>query len=234
MARALDTIPTSIQLDNALTEPLVAGAVRIPAGASNLAIDLSKLGGEPSGGAPVGPSEREQVWNAIASNSKARNSGLPITVDSTTPSVTLGADDWAVPGAQPVVTADTFVRNAGSGIPLPAITGISILGTGTTQDVIVTFNTPIRKANGTAIGTGDITLAFAQNGGAATNAVIASLTKIDGATALDVNDTVVRINLTITGTPNGLERLTVTQTTNVYNQAGQNNNAQTAVVLMST
>lgn len=55
----------------------------------------------------------------------------------------------------------------------------------------------------------DFNLAFAQNGGDATAASISGLKKLDGATALEGGEIAVRATLSITGTPSGVETITI-------------------------
>jgi hypothetical protein len=68
------------------------------------------------------------------------------------------------------------------------------------------YNTAL--ANG-ALEVADLNLAFAANGGAATAASISSLTKLDGTTALEGGEIGIRAFISITGTPNGLETITI-------------------------
>ena len=78
-----------------------------------------------------------------------------------------------------------------------------------------------------ALEASDFTLSFAQNSGNATNASIISIKKNDNtaeasATALSGGETVIRVFLNITGTPSGVETITITPLngTSIYNGNG--------------
>lgn len=79
---------------------------------------------------------------------------------------------------------------------------------------------------GTASATGavevaDYVLTFKQNGGNATAASISSLTKLDGTTALAGGEVGIRVKLSITGTPSGVETISISPAVDsVYNAAG--------------
>jgi hypothetical protein len=79
----------------------------------------------------------------------------------------------------------------------------------------------------TALSAGKFALTFTQNGGTATNAVISSIKKNNNtaegsASALVGGETTVRVFLTVTGTPNGLETIEIKPAngTSVYDKAG--------------
>jgi len=108
----------------------------------------------------------------------------------------------------------------------PTITGKTLGGGNSYVDV--TFSEPVYSAsNGTGALTKDsFALLFNQNGGGATNVTINSATKTDGS-ALAGGETTVRLHLTVTGTPTGVETIEVKPAngTSIYDAAG--NAAQT-------
>jgi hypothetical protein len=77
-----------------------------------------------------------------------------------------------------------------------------------------------------ALQANDFTVSFNRNGGVATNAVVSSIKKNNNtsegsAGALSGGETVIRMFLTLTGTPGGVEILTVTANSNsIYNSSG--------------
>lgn len=73
----------------------------------------------------------------------------------------------------------------------------------------------------TALTAGKLALTFTQNGGTATNTVISSVKKTDG-TALTGGESTVRVFLTVTGTPNGLETIEIkpANSTSIYDLTG--------------
>ena len=90
-----------------------------------------------------------------------------------------------------------------------------------------------------ALQANDFTVSFSRNGGVATNAVVSSIKKNDNtsegsASALSGGETVIRMFLTVTGTPGGVESLTVTANANsIYNSSGtamSNSNALSATL----
>ena len=72
-----------------------------------------------------------------------------------------------------------------------------------------------------ALETTDFTMTFAQNSGNATAASISSI-KNNSGNALSGGESVIRINLSITGTPSGVETITITpaSSTSIYDVAG--------------
>jgi hypothetical protein len=68
------------------------------------------------------------------------------------------------------------------------------------------YNTTLASG---ALEIADLNLTFAANGGDATAASISSLKKLDGTTALEGGEIGIRSFLSITGTPNGLETITI-------------------------
>ena len=93
----------------------------------------------------------------------------------------------------------------------------------------VTMNEAVYNADGGsgALEATDFTLTFAQNSGSATDVSISSVKQNDNvaegsASALAGGETVIRFFLTITGTPSGVETITITpvDATSIYDVAG--------------
>jgi len=103
----------------------------------------------------------------------------------------------------------------------PTITGKTLGGGNSYVDV--TFSEPVYSAsNGTGALTKDsFALLFNQNGGGATNVTISSATRTDGS-ALAGGETTVRLHLTVTGTPTGVETIEIkpANDTSIYDEAG--------------
>ena len=107
---------------------------------------------------------------------------------------------------------------------LIALAETASVPTGTSADLAadntyidITMSTAVYNATGGsgALETTDFTLTFAQNSGSATAASISSVKQNDdtaeaSATALAGGETVIRIFLSITGTPSGVETITIT------------------------
>ncbi|MFL3024871.1 MAG: hypothetical protein ACJZ1P_03300, partial [Candidatus Neomarinimicrobiota bacterium] len=94
----------------------------------------------------------------------------------------------------------------------------------------ITLSESIYNTNGGsgALEVSDFNLTFAQNNGNATAASISSIKKNDNtsegsATSLSGGETVIRIFLNITGTPSGVETITIAPTngSSIYNASGQ-------------
>ena len=87
--------------------------------------------------------------------------------------------------------------------------------------VTVTFSEAIYDTTGGsgALETGDFAVTFTQNGGDATGATVSSL-ETSGGAALSGGETVVRVYLSITGNPSGVETVEIkpTNSTSIYDQ----------------
>src|SRR5688572_30841648 len=85
---------------------------------------------------------------------------------------------------------------------------------GATQDVFnryvdVNFDPSVEGVGGGPLELADLDLVFTQNiGGVATNASITSITKVDGS-PLTGGEDIVRMNLSITGNPSGVETIEI-------------------------
>jgi len=88
----------------------------------------------------------------------------------------------------------------------PAISGYSHDPLNRFVDVF--FDPNAYHSSGGAVVASDLQLNFVQNGGTATNVVIASVTTTAGG-ALSGGENVIRVNITVTGTPDGLELIQV-------------------------
>ena len=104
--------------------------------------------------------------------------------------------------------------------------------------VDVTFNAGAYNTNGDALNTTNFSLAFSQNGGPATAATISSIKKddftfADSASVLLGGETVIRMFLSIAGTPSGVETILIKPADNssMYSSDGT---AMSAVASIST
>jgi hypothetical protein len=91
----------------------------------------------------------------------------------------------------------------------PRFAGAKIADDNTYIDLYFTeeaYNTALASG---ALAIADLNLTFAQNGGDATAASISSLTKLDGTTALEGGEIGIRVFLSITGTPSGVETIAI-------------------------
>lgn len=84
---------------------------------------------------------------------------------------------------------------------------------GSTIDILnryvdINFDPNAYNSSGGAVTTSDLTIVFDQNGGTATNVTISSVTKTTGA-ALTGGESTIRVNLSITGSPNGVEEIEI-------------------------
>jgi len=99
----------------------------------------------------------------------------------------------------------------GAGVPGTyelLIVGYSLDNLNTYIDL--SFDYGVYNSTGAApVAASDLAIIFAANGGTATNAVIASVTKTTGA-ALTGGELTIRVNLTVTGTVDGLETIEIT------------------------
>ena len=112
---------------------------------------------------------------------------------------------------------------------IPTIASSSLSNDNSYVDLTISqavYNTVVGSG---ALEASDFTLVFAQNSGNATGVTISSIKKDDNtaegsATALSGGETVVRVFLSITGKPSGVETVTITPTngTSIYNALGLN------------
>jgi hypothetical protein len=91
---------------------------------------------------------------------------------------------------------------------LPVFTGATLAADNSTLDI--TFSEAVYDTAGGsgALETSDFTLTFSQNGGDATDTTISSVTRIND-TPLTGGETDIRLHLSITGAPNGVETIEV-------------------------
>ncbi|MFC2019121.1 6-bladed beta-propeller [Chloroflexota bacterium] len=107
----------------------------------------------------------------------------------------------------------------------PASDGPRIIAASLASDnayVDVTFDEGVYNTNGGsgALETGDLAITFTQNGGNATIVTIVSVTQPTGQTLFG-GETVIRVNLAITGTPSGVETVEIRPVANaIYNSSG--------------
>lgn len=76
----------------------------------------------------------------------------------------------------------------------------------------VNFDPDAYHSSGGAVVASDLQVVFVQNGGVATACSISSITRQDG-TALQGGENLIRVNLSITGNPSGVEEITIKPTT---------------------
>jgi hypothetical protein len=100
-------------------------------------------------------------------------------------------------------TAKTLAMALG---PAPSIAAATLVNTNVYADV--TFTEGVYKSTGAALAASDFAITFAANGGTASDCTIASVTKVPTG-ALVGGETVIRFNLTITGTPDGSETIQI-------------------------
>ncbi len=107
------------------------------------------------------------------------------------------------------------------GADCPTIDSASLASDNSYIDITVSEPVWGDTSSTTVLTSGKFTLVFNQNGGSATGATISSITKTTGG-VLDGSETTIRINLSITGTPNGFETIAVKPLngTSIYNAAG--------------
>ena len=109
----------------------------------------------------------------------------------------------------------------------PSISSSSLANDNSYIDIIISEAIYNTNGGSGALEASDFTLTFAQNSGNTTNVTISSIKKNDNiaeasATALSGGETVIRIFLNITGTPSGVETITITPLngTSIYNGNG--------------
>jgi hypothetical protein len=107
------------------------------------------------------------------------------------------------------------------GVTCPTIVSGTLASDNSYIDVTVSEPVWGDNSSTTVLAANKLKVIFVQNGGSATAATISSITKTSGG-ALDGSETVIRVNLSITGTPNGLETIAIKALngTSVYNAAG--------------
>ncbi|KKL90129.1 hypothetical protein LCGC14_1907780, partial [marine sediment metagenome] len=88
--------------------------------------------------------------------------------------------------------------------------------------VDVTFSEGVYGAAAGILQVSDFALIFAQNAGSATGANITNVTQNDGVTALTGGETIIRVHLSITGSPDGLETVEIKPAggASIYDAAG--------------
>jgi hypothetical protein len=116
----------------------------------------------------------------------------------------------------PAITGDWGIIISG-----PNITSGTLASDNTYVDVL--FSEGVYSTNGGsgALDAADFNIIFAQNGGTATNAAIAGVTNTSGGT-LTGGESTIRVNLTITGIPSGVEtvELRPIDGNSIFNAAG--------------
>jgi hypothetical protein len=195
------TIPATVGIHNTTSAYIwLAGYAGIAAGASiTLTMGLFDTNAlQP----PFGPTVKSLVFQAIAD---VVNQGLVTFTDSTT----LTADDdltGVVTGVDPNVPRpglpDYHTPNA-----IPRL--VSAVLAALNADVLETFTEGLlHHAAGGPVVAGDFTLTFHQNGGTATSCAIASVKNATGGTLVG-GESVIKINLTVGGTPSGVETIVI-------------------------
>ncbi|MCK5686597.1 hypothetical protein KAJ27_20845, partial [bacterium] len=89
--------------------------------------------------------------------------------------------------------------------------------------IVITFDDAVYNTNGGAgaLESGDFGITFTQGDGSATNVAIVSVSQEDE-TVLEGGETKIRVNLTVTGTPNAVETINIKPAdgSSIYNAAG--------------
>jgi hypothetical protein len=181
-------------------------------------IDISKY----AENGPEGYSWKSKLWMAI---SGAVLSG-EATLDSSTPSVTIGAIDEIGYGEE-TVDPNRVREGLPAYIAGPVIVGAAVPAGSAYIDLF--FNKGVYQADGDPVAAGDLSIAFEQALGTATDAAILSVKQNDDAdegdaSALAGGETTIRVFLTITGTVGGGEKVTLSIAGNVLADAEDNLN----------
>ncbi|HSW49526.1 MAG TPA: hypothetical protein VLH09_05090 [Bryobacteraceae bacterium] len=207
--RPVAQIPNSVTVANLQTTRVdFAGLGALPPSATKT-FDLTKLSGS---SILANSSPKSRLWAAIA---HAHLKGT-VNVTATDPSVTISA---GVDGlGLGVVAADSNVLRPGMpdyranpAGPMPV--SLAVAADNAYADLTFTEGV-FHAADGEELVAADLALVFAANGGDATACAIAGVKKPDAVTlgaasALVGGETVVRVFLTVTGTPSGEETIAV-------------------------
>lgn len=197
-------IPSTATVTNNSGAPIsLNGFDTIAADAAGLVIDLDLYTGSSQIG---GRSIRQQVWQAIveAAEVTTERPVAPLTLSATNPNVLpLGA---AAYDNRTVAVDETTAPRPG----MPGYNGPRLVEVNRRYNtyVLLTFDKGVYHAGGTAAVAGDFVATFAKNGGVATNTTIASVQTTAGG-ALAGGETTIRVNLTVTGAPDGKETVTI-------------------------
>ena len=216
MAYDSSQLPSTITVtNNDAANPVdLAGFYSIPAGATNLVIDLTLFSAAPLLGKF---NIRRQVWQALVETARITTPrGTPVlTIVSTSPNV-LPLTATAYDNKYPTADAVLAPRSGMPGYQGPRIVDASRVAN---DYVLLTFDQPVYHVGGTAVVAGDLSIAFAVNGGSASNVTIASVQTAAGG-ALAGGEKVIRVNLTVTGSPTGVGVLTVVPGATLVTSAG--------------
>jgi hypothetical protein len=106
-------------------------------------------------------------------------------------------------------------------IAVPTIIGASLATDNSYVDITFSEGVYTDIAGTNPVILGDFAIVFTQNGGGATNVTLASVTNNTN-TALTGGETIIRVHLTITGTPTGVETIEITPATgtSIYDATG--------------
>ena len=116
----------------------------------------------------------------------------------------LSSDAW-----DPLLSYDVaFIMNLSAAVP-PTISSTALASDNSYVDITISEGVYNTNGGSGALETSDFTITFAQNIGNASAAAISSLTNTSGG-ALSGGESIIRVNLSITGTPSGVETVTVT------------------------
>lgn len=231
MSFPVETIPTSVVVTNLTTQALKVGfGVVIPASASNLTIDLSKLRGKSSD--IRGDSPLERTWQGLVEMSRttsARATAL-ITLVSTSPNVLpLTTPAYAVANPVKAANSDTTrpglpgYANDGQGPYISSLTlGVGYIDVAFNEAV---YNNPV-GLGGNSAGVAPTVADFTFNDGAAgaTACTLTSITKTTGA-ALAGGETTIRFNISVTGTATSADTVTIGLVANALRDVDMNKNA---------
>jgi hypothetical protein len=221
-------IPSTATVTNNTPDPVVlAGLYTIAASAVGTVIDLTKFTGSTVMG---GKTLRQAVWQALveAHETSTARPVSPVTITATNPNVlplTAGAYD----NRSKAVDAILAPRPG-----MPGNNGGMIVANSRNANsyVLLTLNKGAYRAHAApALTAADLLCTFAQNGGVATNTVIASVQTAAGG-ALAGGESVIRVNLTVTGVPSGVEGITLTPKATMVDVEGKPFDPSTAVALL--
>jgi hypothetical protein len=217
--RPVATIPTSVTVLNLQTTRVdFAGLGAVP-GSGTVTYDMTKLSGN---GIEPNSSPKSRLWHAIA-HSHLKGT---VSVTSTTPSISITS---GVDGLEfGTIAADANVlrpgmpdyREDGAG---PLLVSLVVEANDVYADLTFTEGV-YHAADKTKLVAADLNLVFTKGGGTATGCAIASVKKPNGATAavataLTGGESVIRVFLTVTGTANGQETLTINSVASAVSDA---------------
>ncbi|KKK54951.1 hypothetical protein LCGC14_3079490, partial [marine sediment metagenome] len=159
---------------------------------------------------------------------------FPGTVDEIRLSDTVRSADWVSTEYNNQSDASgSIIVGAETGNPYPFIESWTLAEDFSYVDVTFSQGVYSTSLGSGALDTSDFSLIFSQNGGNATNATILSVTKLDS-NPLAGGETVIRVNLIVTGSPSGVETIEIKPAdgSSVYDGIGAAASADTTTGLI--